>query len=76
MNQTITARYENGVFLPMEKVSLPDHALIHLIITDAPTPKPSKPLKGMLTGLGINVAEGDINELRSEMWQKFPRDIS
>lgn len=46
MSQTIAARYENRVFLPLEKVILPDHALFHLVITDAHTPKPRKTLKG------------------------------
>ena len=76
MSQTIAARYENGVFLPLEKVVLPDHALIRLVITDAPTPKPRKQLKGMLSGLCIDVTEGDIRELRSEIWKSFPREIS
>jgi len=75
MSQTIAARYENGVFLPLEKVLLPDHAFIHLVIPDAPTQKTRKPLKGMLSGLGIDVTEGDIRELRAEMWKNFPRDI-
>jgi predicted DNA-binding antitoxin AbrB/MazE fold protein len=76
MSQTITARYENGVFLPLEHVALPDHSFIRLVIPDAPPQKPRKPLKGMLAGLGITVSEDNIRELRSELWKNFPRDIS
>jgi len=76
MSQTITARYENGVFLPLEKVALPDHAFIRLVISDTTAKKPRRPLKGMLAGLGIDVTEKDIRELRTEMWQNFPRNIS
>jgi len=60
MSMTISARYENGVFLPLEKVVLPDHALIRLVISDTPTNKPRKPIKGMLAGLGVEVTENDI----------------
>ena len=76
MSQTIAARYENGVFLPLEKIVLPEHAVIRLVIPDAPAPKPRKQLKGMLAGLNIDVTDDDIRELRSEMWRNFPRDIS
>ena len=75
MSQTISARYENGVFLPLEKFILPDHALIRLVIPDLPVTKPRKQLKGMLSGLGIDVTVEDVRELRSEMWRNFPRDI-
>jgi predicted DNA-binding antitoxin AbrB/MazE fold protein len=76
MPQTIAARYENGVFLPLEKVALPDHSLIRLVISDPPANKPRKQLKGILAGLDIDVTVEDIRELRSEMWQNFPRDIA
>jgi hypothetical protein len=60
----------------LEHVVLPDHSFIRLVIPDAPTQKPRKRVKGMLAGLGINVSNDDIRELRSEMWKNFPRDIS
>ena len=31
---TITAIYENGVFRPLEKVDLPDHARVRVIVDD------------------------------------------
>lgn len=77
MSQTIAARYENGVFLPLENIVLPNHSVIRLIIPDLPPEKSRKPLKGMLSGFGLDVTDEDIRELRSEMWKNFPReDIS
>ncbi len=75
MNQTIAARYDNGVFTPLEKVSLPDHSIIRLVISNVSSDKPRKPLKGLLSGMGIHLLEEDIRSARAEMWGKFPRDI-
>lgn len=78
MSQTIAARYENGVFLPLENIILPNHSVIRLIISDLPTPKARNTLKlkGILSDSGLDITDEDIRELRSEMWKNFPRDIS
>lgn len=74
MSRTIAARYDNGVFIPLEKVVLPDHAVIRLVIPDARPPKTGKQLKGALSGMGVMLDEQDVRDLRSEMWKNFPRN--
>jgi predicted DNA-binding antitoxin AbrB/MazE fold protein len=76
MSLTIAVRYENGVFSPLEKVTLPEHTVIRLVIPDMPPRKSRRQLKGILSGMDIQVNEQDIRNLRSEMWKSFPRDIS
>lgn len=76
MSQTIAVRYENGVFSPLEKVTLPEHTVIRLVIPDILPRKSCRQLKGMLSGMDIQVNEQDIRDLRTEMWKRFPRDIS
>ncbi len=76
MSQTITVRYENGVFFPLEKVSLPEHTIIRLVLPDRPPRRSGKQLKGSLSGMDIHIDEQDIRSVRSDMWKNFPRDIS
>ena len=76
MSQTIAVRYENGVFFPLEKVTLPEHTVIRLVIPDMSPMKSRRQLKGILSGMDIQVNEHDIRNLRTEMWKSFPRDIS
>lgn len=76
MSRTIAARYDNGVFVPLEKVTLPEHAIIRLEIPDEYSRRPHRQIKGMLAEMGIEVTEKDIHDIRSEMWKNFPRDIS
>jgi hypothetical protein len=33
-------------------------------------------LRGLCAGLGMDISEGEIAELRKEMWGNFPRDFS
>lgn len=75
MSRTIAARYDNGVFVPLEKVVLPDHAVIRLVIPDAqPQGTRRKQLRGVLAGMGVKLDEQDVRDLRAEMWKNFPRD--
>jgi len=36
--------------------------------------KPLRDPEGLWAGLGIDISEEDISELRREMWKTFPRD--
>jgi predicted DNA-binding antitoxin AbrB/MazE fold protein len=74
MSQTITARYENGAFFPLEKIFLPEHSTIKLVIPDLPFTKPRPSLKGILANKGIHITEEDIAEARRECWGNFPRE--
>jgi Protein of unknown function (DUF2281) len=40
------------------------------------TRKPLRSLRGLWRGLNIQLTEEDIAEVRREMWDNFPRDIS
>lgn len=37
MTKTITAVFENGVLKPTEKLNLPEHATVELLLTDVAT---------------------------------------
>ena len=74
MSMIFTARYENGAFFPLEKVVLPEHSTIKLVIPDLPFTKTRPSAKGILANKGIHVTEEDIAEARRECWGNFPRE--
>lgn len=40
-----------------------------------PLQRPRNDIRGLCADLKINITEEDINEVRQEMWQGFPREI-
>lgn len=75
MPHTITATFENGVFIPHSKIDLPEHATVKVVVPDPQPDGAAKNLKGSLAGLGVHLSAEDFDSARHTLWQSFPRDI-
>ena len=70
---------EQAVMEKLRRLS-PDKQKQALALIDALEPSGAQPSaklrspRGLWAGLGFDVTEGDIDEIRKEMWSNFPRE--
>ncbi len=50
-------------------------ALADSLGAEARAKAPLRSPRGLWAGLDIDISEADVQELRHEMWKKFPRDL-
>jgi predicted DNA-binding antitoxin AbrB/MazE fold protein len=61
MGKTISAVYENGVFKPLQKVDLPEHKRVHLVIIEEDKLELQKKELSSIIGIG----ESGISDISS-----------
>jgi predicted DNA-binding antitoxin AbrB/MazE fold protein len=68
MNKTIEAVYENGMFRPLEPVTLPEGEHVQVTLSEA-TEEIQRRLKA------LDVFETEFEELSDEQWQLFDEAV-
>ncbi len=69
---TLRGHVENGAIVVDDKAPLPEGAVVFIEIQRLAVPRRNP--CGILKGLGPDITEEDIAEVRREMWRNFPRD--
>ena len=61
MPHAITAVYENGVFIPRTRVTIPEHTTVKLTFTATPTPKKTLKSPAVLFDLAPGGTHTDVS---------------
>lgn len=72
---TYRGQVVNGNIVVKEDAHLPEGAEVDIFLREPVVVKRRNPL-GVIKGLGPDISEEDLAELRREMWSSFPKDFT